>query len=450
MKNFMLFKWFLNRTITAKVIIVFVASMVLALTISVGRSIWSYQDYNQDVAQRQSAFSLEAIDERLAVQRESSLNYVLQLSKTAGIINALEVNSSGYLKSVVRDYAAYTDLDFVVITDLAGNVIHQTDSYDQFSGDLSGEKIIQSALAGQKEVGFKATEDNQFFLWAGVPVRGSAGQLLGTISGGYSLSNNALVDMVKSLYDTDVTIFSGDVRTSTTIVQNGERLLGTTLDPAIAEIVLGQKQEYYGKADILGMPYVTAYRPMLDANGESVGLIFAGKSMAATNAQIRNTVIQVVLMAAAILVLFTVLIIFFLRKSLSAPLQRLSQVADAIALGDTDFDIEIASEDEVGKLMGSFQKMTDSIRNQADEADRIAAGDLQVEIKPRSDKDKLAYSMNAVAVMLRTLVAEAERMTEAATAGNLSNRGNVELFQGGYKDIIAGFNRTLDAVIEPL
>lgn len=58
--------------------------------------------------------------------------------------------------------------------------------------------------------------------------------------------------------------------------------------------------------------------------------------------------------------------------------------------------------------------------------------------------------MNAVTVMLRTLVAEAERMTEAAISGNLSNRGNIDLFQGGYKDIIAGFNKTLDAVIEPL
>ncbi|MDD2294892.1 MAG: methyl-accepting chemotaxis protein, partial [Eubacteriales bacterium] len=450
MKNLKFFKRFLDLPITVKVMAAFVVIMVLALTISVGRAIWSYSEYNQAVAQKQSALSLEAIDERLAAQQDSSLNYVLQLSKSAGIIGALERNDGTYLKSVVRDYAAYTDLDFVTITDLTGKVILGSDSYDQFSGDLSGEKIIQSALSGSKEVGFKAAEDNQFFIWAGVPLRGSAGQMLGTLSGGYSLSNNALVDLVKSLYGTDVTIFSGNVRTSTTIIQDGERLLGTTLDPVIAEIVLDQKQDYYGKADILGMPYVTAYRPILDASGSSVGLIFAGESMAVTNAQIQSTVLQVVLMALAILVLFTVLMIFFLRVSLSAPLKKLSQVADAIAVGDTDFEIEVTAEDEVGQLMASFGKMTESIRNQAAEADRIASGDLEVEIKPRSEKDQLAFSMNGVANMLRSLVSEAERMTEAALGGDLSNRGNTDLFEGGYQEIIAGFNRTLDAVIEPL
>ncbi len=450
MKNFGLCKWFFSRTITVKVIMVFVGSMILALTISVGRSIMSYQDYNLDVAQRQSAFSLEAIDGWLAVEQASSLNYTVQMSRTASVIDALALQDSSQLADAIKEAASFTDLDFVIVTDAFGNVLSDGGLLADPGSDLSGEAIVGTALSGEAAVIYKAAEENQFYIWSGAPVRDALGQIVGSISGGYSLSNNKLVDLVKSLYDTDVTIFAGDVRTSTTILKDGERLLGTTLDPAIAEIVLKQKQDYYGKADILGMPYVTAYRPILDANGASVGLIFAGQSMAETNAQIRNTVLQVVLMAFAILLFFTVLIIFFLRRSLSKPLGKLSEVADAIAVGDTDFDIKVTSADEVGKLMTSFRTMTESIRNQAAEADRIASGDLAIEIKPRSDKDQLAFSMNAVANTLRSLVTEAESMTEAALSGDLSNRGSTELFQGGYKEIIAGFNRTLDAVIEPL
>ncbi|MDF3003026.1 MAG: methyl-accepting chemotaxis sensory transducer, partial [Bacillota bacterium] len=95
-------------------------------------------------------------------------------------------------------------------------------------------------------------------------------------------------------------------------------------------------------------------------------------------------------------------------------------------------------------------KMTNSIKEQAEEVDRIASGDLNLEIIPRSEKDKLAYSMISVVETLKSLVSEAEGMTTAAIAGNLANRGNMNSFQGGYRDIIAGFNRTLDAVIEPL
>ncbi|MDD3169948.1 MAG: methyl-accepting chemotaxis protein, partial [Eubacteriales bacterium] len=269
-------------------------------------------------------------------------------------------------------------------------------------------------------------------------------------STGYNLSNNELVDLIKTQYGTDVTVFSGDVRVSTTIIQDGERLLGTTLDPGIAEIVLNQKQDYYGEADILGMPYVTAYRPILDSDGEAVGLVFSGESMEEMNSHIRDTVIKIVALALAILAVFTVLIILFLRRTLSRPLKTLTGIADAIAVGDTNSNIEINSKDEIGNLMTSFHKMTVSIRDQALEADRIASGDLELEITPRSDKDTLAFSLIAVADTLKGLVAEAERMTAAAVEGNLANRGNTDSFQGGYRDIIAGFNRTLDAVIEPL
>ncbi|MDP2843208.1 MAG: hypothetical protein Q8O06_06195 [Acetobacterium sp.] len=51
---------------------------------------------------------------------------------------------------------------------------------------------------------------------------------------------------------------------------------------------------------------------------------------------------------------------------------------------------------------------------------------------------------------LRELIQETEMLTVAAVAGRLSVRGNTEALSGGYRDIIAGFNATLDAVIEPL
>lgn len=244
MKNFIFLKWFFNRTVTVKVIIVFVASMVLALSMSVGRAIWSYQGYNQDVSQRQSAFSLDAIDGWLVAEQNSSLNYSVQLSKSSDIIRAVEQNNNPLLESAVKGAGAFTDLDFITVTDTVGNVLLKSETLAQLEDNLSGEDVVQSALLGMESVGYKAVEGNQFYIWAGAPIKNVQGQVIGTVSGGYDLSNNGLVDMIKSLYDTDVTIFSNDIRTATTIVKDGERLLGTSLDPLIAEIVLNQKQEY--------------------------------------------------------------------------------------------------------------------------------------------------------------------------------------------------------------
>jgi len=58
--------------------------------------------------------------------------------------------------------------------------------------------------------------------------------------------------------------------------------------------------------------------------------------------------------------------------------------------------------------------------------------------------------MMTVIDTLKNLVSEADHLIEAAVKGNLETRGDIEKFHGGYREIIEGFNRTLDAVVEPL
>jgi methyl-accepting chemotaxis protein len=45
---------------------------------------------------------------------------------------------------------------------------------------------------------------------------------------------------------------------------------------------------------------------------------------------------------------------------------------------------------------------------------------------------------------------ETIKLTDAARAGDLSVRGNENAFRGGYRMIIAGFNKTLEAITEPV
>ncbi len=45
---------------------------------------------------------------------------------------------------------------------------------------------------------------------------------------------------------------------------------------------------------------------------------------------------------------------------------------------------------------------------------------------------------------------ETIKLTDAARAGDLSVRGNEKAFRGGYRMIIAGFNKTLETITEPV
>ena len=68
----------------------------------------------------------------------------------------------------------------------------------------------------------------------------------------------------------------------------------------------------------------------------------------------------------------------------------------------------------------------------------------------KGDHEKMKQAVNNVAVVLQALQKELLRLSEAANAGQLSERGHHDQFRGAYADIVRGVNSVLDAVIEPL
>ncbi len=68
----------------------------------------------------------------------------------------------------------------------------------------------------------------------------------------------------------------------------------------------------------------------------------------------------------------------------------------------------------------------------------------------KGDHEKMKQAINNVAIVLQSLQKELVRLSEAANAGQLSERGHHDQFRGAYADIVRGVNGVLDAVIAPL
>jgi Cache 3/Cache 2 fusion domain/LTXXQ motif family protein len=65
------------------------------------------------------------------------------------------------------------------------------------------------------------------------------------------------------------------------------RAIGTVLaGPALESIQMGKA--YYGKAPILGVPYVTGYEPIKDASGAIIGVYFVGYSQSDLDARVEG------------------------------------------------------------------------------------------------------------------------------------------------------------------
>jgi methyl-accepting chemotaxis protein len=68
----------------------------------------------------------------------------------------------------------------------------------------------------------------------------------------------------------------------------------------------------------------------------------------------------------------------------------------------------------------------------------------------KGDHEKMKQAINNVAMVLQGLQKELARLTDAANAGKLAERGHHDDFRGAYAEIVRGVNAVLDAVITPL
>jgi hypothetical protein len=96
--------------------------------------------------------------------------------------------------------------------------------------------------------------------------------------------NFELVDALKAKHGGTATIFvkkgKGFIRISTNVMKDGNRAVGTQLDPSGPAIAaIRQGNAYYGIGDILGKLYDTGYEPIRTANGRIVGIYYVGQLM---------------------------------------------------------------------------------------------------------------------------------------------------------------------------
>lgn len=102
---------------------------------------------------------------------------------------------------------------------------------------------------------------------------------------------------------------------------------------------------------------------------------------------------------------------FFLAKNITVPIQKLAEGTQEIARGNLDFKIQPTSDDEVGSLIKSFNKMTSDLKNTTKELEsrrrymeivlkNIAAGVISI------DKDGKIATMNKSAEAMFEIKAE--------------------------------------------
>lgn len=169
-----------------------------------------------------------------------------------------------------------------------------------------------------------------------------------------------MADHIQTSADTDITVFYGNTRYMTSILDaQGNRAIGTTASEEVARKVLDGQQEYFSSdANVNGAAYFGYYIPIIE-NGNSVGMVFAGMPQVDAKAQID----KIISLIAGIMVLFVFLFsasTILVVKSMAKGLIRGASALEQVATGKLNVELNskfAERKDEIGQISRAVQKL---------------------------------------------------------------------------------------------
>jgi len=171
----------------------------------------------------------------------------------------------------------------------------------------------------------------------GTPVEVIDGTL---VAGSYVVNGNfELPDRVKEIFGGTATIFMGNVRVSTNVLQaDGSRAINTRLDGPAYQAVIVRGEPYRGETTIFGIPYFAAYDPLRNSKGEVIGALYVGVKQSdflATYNKFRTDVIAIHLILIGTFVLLTYLLLQK-RKKTEKVLRQSEEQLKLVLAGSND------------------------------------------------------------------------------------------------------------------
>jgi two-component system NtrC family sensor kinase len=297
-------------------------------------------------------------------------------------------------------------MDILTLTDGKGRVVLRSRRPDIAGDDQARDTFVSRALQGRSATGtqlisrenllregpdlaerayfaFVATpmaaerpedhEENGMMLKSAAPVTDNGGGVIGVLYGGLLLSRSyELVDRVKDIvykgekykgHDIGTaTLFQHDLRIATNVLDDmGNRAVGTRVSREVNEAVLQQGKSYLGRAFVVTAWYITAYEPIRDIDGGTIGMLYVGM-LERPYIDLRNRVMATFTGLAVLCALFLLGLLAYIAGRITRPLADMVVATDKIARGDLSHEVEGEGGDEIGHLARSFNRMTQDLR----------------------------------------------------------------------------------------
>ncbi len=305
--------------------------------------------------------------------------------------------------------------------------------------DGSTNAVVGSVLDGRRFVG-RAFVVNAWYITAYEPIYDARGEVIGMLYAGVpqqsaqSLRRQILETKVGETGYVFVLDSSGDYVISRNAERDGENIAGATDADGrrfISEMIDEARALRPGEFGAMSYPWQNPGDP--EPRMKTVNyayfepwdwIIGAGtydEEFMRGVEEIRtvNETGRLVMLAVSIGALLAVVVAWLILSGrISKPIVRGVTFAQTVAQGDLDAKLDIERTDEIGTLADALRGMLASLREKAAVVERVAAGDLSVDVQLASEADGLGRNLRSMVDSLNEIVGDVRQAGEQVSSGS--------------------------------
>ncbi len=442
---------------------------------------------------------LAVADDHFRRLQQDYLTRLARLAESHAFNTALEARSDRAIDAQLQAHRKSFGFSYLHLLDRSGNHYFDTDRHAKTSSSLLaalqgaarvGIEIFSTEALDLASPGLAAkvrlnlvdtrhaqptqrkVEDRGMMIRALYPVKDSRGEVVGLLDGGVLLNGNfEFVDTIRDLvYGPGslqagslgtVTVFLDDVRITTNVPQQPEqRALGTRVSNEVRNQVLERGEKWIDRAFVVNDWYISSYQPILDVNGERVGMLYAGFLEAPSRNELWQAFGLLILFFLALMII-SGLVSVLGAKSIFKPLEMMSEVVQATRQGRRKRIGEVPSQDEIGQLARELDVLLELLRQrnlQVQEwADKLETKVEERTRELRQKNERLARTIQILRETRAQLIA-AEKLAAlgeltAGVAHEINNPtaviiGNLDLLADELGEQAEPVRHEIDLIIE--
>lgn len=230
--------------------------------------------------------------------------------------------------------------------------------------------------------------------------------------------------------DVEVTIFWGDTRKATTILDDsGERILGTAASAEVSAAVLNGEAYSSTSVTVNGESFYGYYEPLENTDGEVVGMVFAGETTEEMDTRLKNSITALSIISI-ICILIAAVICFFIAGKVAKVVVRTGELIAELTEGNLNVDVDsliLKRGDELGTMGRNIEKLLVKLRGIIGSiktaSDNVLASGNELESMAGQTSSAADGISSAVEDISKGAVAQAEDVEHAT--GEVASMGSL-------------------------